>query len=170
MSTMTINGRVEPLPDDPDALLIDVVRDQLNLTGTKLVCGGGVCGACTVLVDGVAIASCLMPARAASGKSVTTVEGIGAAVLHPVQKAFMAHDALQCGFCTPGFIVEAAAFCDRWRAAKGTAVPSREGAAVPFAARQRSQNAVASTMKPGVQNPHCKASCAMNAFCTGCRS
>jgi len=126
MSTMTINGRVEPLPDDPDALLIDVVRDQLNLTGTKLVCGGGVCGACTVLVDGVAIASCLMPARAASGKSVTTVEGIGAAVLHPVQKAFMAHDALQCGFCTPGFIVEAAAFCDRWRAAKGTAVPSRE--------------------------------------------
>jgi len=126
MSTMTINGRVEPLPDDPDALLIDVVRNQLNLTGTKLVCGGGVCGACTVLVDGVAIASCLMPARAASGKSVTTVEGIGAAVLHPVQKAFMAHDALQCGFCTPGFIVEAAAFCDRWRAAKGTAVPSRE--------------------------------------------
>ncbi|MGY8680495.1 molybdopterin-dependent oxidoreductase [Bradyrhizobium sp. UFLA05-153] len=126
MNTMIINGRVEPLPEDPDALLIDVVRDQLGLTGTKLVCGGGVCGACTVLVDGVPIASCLMPARAAAGKSVTTVEGIGAQELHPVQKAFMAHDALQCGFCTPGFILEAAAFCDRWRAAKGTAVPSRE--------------------------------------------
>jgi xanthine dehydrogenase YagR molybdenum-binding subunit len=126
MSTMTINGRVESLPDDPDALLIDVVRDQLNLTGTKLVCGAGVCGACTVLVDGAPVASCLMPARSAAGKSVTTVEGIGAANLHPVQKAFMAHDALQCGFCTPGFIVEAAAFCDCWRAAKGTTVPSRE--------------------------------------------
>ena len=126
MSTMTINGRVEQLPDDPDALLIDIVRDQLMLTGTKLVCGGGVCGACTMLVDGAPVASCLMPARAAAGKSVTTVEGIGATGLHPVQKAFMAHDALQCGFCTPGFIVEATAFCDRWRATKGTAVPSRE--------------------------------------------
>ena len=126
MSTMTINGRVAPLPDDPDALLIDVVRGDLDLTGTKLVCGAGVCGACTVLVDGAPVASCLMPARAAADKSVTTVEGIGAAELHPVQKAFMAHDALQCGFCTPGFIVEAAAFHDRWRAAKGTATPSRE--------------------------------------------
>jgi xanthine dehydrogenase YagR molybdenum-binding subunit len=126
MSTMTINGRVEPLPDDPDALLIDVVRDALNLTGTKLACGAGVCGACTVLLDGAPAVSCLMPARAAAGKSITTVEGIGADKLHPVQKAFMAHDALQCGFCTPGFIVEAAAFHDGWRATKGTATPSRE--------------------------------------------
>src|SRR3954464_13921849 len=126
MSTMTINGRRAPLPDDPDALLIDVVRDALNLTGTKLVCGAGVCGACTVLVDGAPVVSCLMPAHAASDKSVTTIEGIGAGRLHPVQKAFMAHDALQCGFCTPGFIVEAAAFHDRWRSAKGTAAPSRE--------------------------------------------
>ena len=126
MSTMTINGRMAPLPDDPDALLIDVVRDTLDLTGTKLVCGAGVCGACTVLVDGAPVASCLIPANAAAGKSVTTVEGIGAAKLHPVQQAFMAHDALQCGFCTPGFIVEAVAFHDRWRATKGTATPSRE--------------------------------------------
>jgi xanthine dehydrogenase YagR molybdenum-binding subunit len=123
---MTINGRIESLPDDPDALLVDVVRGELNLTGTKLVCGAGVCGACTVLVDGAPVVSCLMPARAVAGKSVTTVEGIGAAKLHPVQKAFMAHDALQCGFCTPGFVVEAVAFCDRWRSTKGTAVPSRE--------------------------------------------
>src|ERR1700729_4198384 len=126
MSTMTINGRVEPLPDDPDALLIDVVRGTLELTGTKLVCGAGVCGACTVLVDGAPVVSCLMPAGAAAGKTVTTIEGIGATDLHPVQKAFMAHDALQCGFCTPGFVVEAVAFHDRWRATKGTAVPSRE--------------------------------------------
>jgi xanthine dehydrogenase YagR molybdenum-binding subunit len=126
MSTMTINGHVASLPDDPDALLVDVVRDGLELTGTKLVCGAGVCGACTVLVDGAPVVSCLMPARAAAGKSVTTVEAIGAAKLHPVQKAFMAHDALQCGFCTPGFVVEAVAFHDRWRAANGTAVPSRD--------------------------------------------
>jgi xanthine dehydrogenase YagR molybdenum-binding subunit len=126
MSTMTINGRAEPLPDDPDALLIDVVRDTLDLTGTKLVCEAGVCGACTVLVDGAPVASCLMPARAAAGKAVTTVEGIGAKSLHPVQKAFMAHDGLQCGFCTPGFIVEAVAFHDRWRGSHGTATPSRE--------------------------------------------
>src|SRR5260370_16433106 len=122
---MTINGRLATLPDDPDALLIDVVRGTLGLTGTKLVCGAGVCGACTVLGDGAAVVSCLMPARAAAGKSVTTVEGIGAGKLHQVQKAFMAHDALQCGFCTPGFIVEAAAFHDHWRATKGTATPSR---------------------------------------------
>src|SRR6202048_103256 len=126
MNTMTTNGRSATLPDDPDALLIDVVRGDLNLTGTKLVCGSGVCGACTVLVAGAPVVSCLMPARAAAGKSVTTVEGIGEAKLHPVQKAFMAHDALQCGFCTPGFIVEAAAFHDRWRADRGTATPSRE--------------------------------------------
>jgi xanthine dehydrogenase YagR molybdenum-binding subunit len=126
MSTMTINGKLASLPDDPDALLIDVVRDSLDLTGTKLACGAGVCGACTVLVDGVPAVSCLMPASAAADKSITSVEGIGGATLHPVQKAFMAHDALQCGFCTPGFIVEAAAFHDGWRAARGTATPSRE--------------------------------------------
>ena len=126
MSTMTINGKSAALPDDRDAMLVDVIRDGLDLTGTKLVCGSGVCGACTVLLDGVPVASCLMPAQAASGKSVTTVEGIAAKGMHPIQKAFMAHDALQCGFCTPGFIVEATAFHDRWRAANGTTVPSRE--------------------------------------------
>src|SRR5262249_10573529 len=126
MSTMTVNGRLASLPEDPDALLVDVLRDAFDLTGTKLVCGSGVCGACTVLVDGTPVTSCLMPARAAADKAVTTVEGIGAAALHPVQKAFMAHDALQCGFCTPGFIVEAVAFHDQWRATRGTAMPSRD--------------------------------------------
>ena len=113
MSSMTINGHEVPLFDDDDPLLVDVIRDQLGLTGTKLVCGSGVCGACTVLVDGAPVASCLLPAHAASGKKVTTVEGIGTDGLHPIQTAFMAHDALQCGFCTPGFIVEATAFHDR---------------------------------------------------------
>ena len=126
MSSATINGRSELLPSDPDALLVDVLRDTLRLTGTKLVCGAGVCGACTVMLDGVPVVSCLLPAHAAAGKSVTTVEGIGVEALHPVQKAFMALDALQCGFCTPGFIVEATAFHDNWRAQHGAIAPSRE--------------------------------------------
>jgi CO/xanthine dehydrogenase Mo-binding subunit/aerobic-type carbon monoxide dehydrogenase small subunit (CoxS/CutS family) len=126
MSNVTINGRVETLPDDPDALLTDIIRDRMNLTGTKLVCGAGVCGACTVLLDGVPVVSCLMPAKALAGKAITTIEGIGGTKLHPVQRAFMATDALQCGFCTPGFIVEAVAFHDGWRKANGNAVPSRE--------------------------------------------
>src|SRR5258708_35571619 len=104
MSTMTINGRLATLPDDPDALLIDVVRGDLNLTGTKLVCGAGVCGACTVLVDGAPVVSCLMPARSAAGKSITTVEGIGGAAPHPVPKAFLAPRALQLRVCTPRFL------------------------------------------------------------------
>ena len=126
MSTMTINGRAASLPNDQDALLVDVIRDTLNLTGTKLVCGSGVCGACTVLLNGEPVVSCLLPASVAAGKMLTTIEGIGATTLHPIQKAFMAHDALQCGFCTPGFVVEATAFHDRWRTAQGTAAPSSE--------------------------------------------
>jgi xanthine dehydrogenase YagR molybdenum-binding subunit len=126
MSSVTINGRPETLPDDPDALLVDVLRNRLGLTGTKLVCGAGVCGACTVLLDGAPVVSCLMPAKAAAGRTITTVEGIAAATLHPVQRAFMALDALQCGFCTPGFIVEATAFHDNWRKTNGATPPSRE--------------------------------------------
>ncbi|HEY1783606.1 MAG TPA: molybdopterin-dependent oxidoreductase [Roseiarcus sp.] len=126
MTQALINGRSTRLPDDPEALLVDVLRDDLRLTGTKLVCGAGVCGACTVLVDGAPVVSCLLPAKAVAGKTVTTVEGVGAGKLHPVQRAFMALDALQCGFCTPGFIVEAAAFHDAWRAARGAATPARE--------------------------------------------
>ena len=111
MTTTTINGTPHALPDDPDALMIDVIRDG-GLTGTKLVCGSGVCGACTVLLDGAPVVSCLLPAQAAARKTLTTIEGVGATGLHPVQKAFMAHDALQCGFCTPGFIVAAKALLD----------------------------------------------------------
>jgi len=133
MLSFTVNGATHPLPDDGEAMLIDVLRNRENLTGTKLVCGAGVCGACTVLLDGTPVASCLYPAIAAQGRSVVTVEGLGAAALHPVQKAFMACDALQCGFCTPGFVVEAAAFHDAWRSARGTAVPSREEIAAALA-------------------------------------
>src|ERR1700755_2848398 len=83
MISFTLNGLDRSVPANPDTLLVDVVRDVLGLTGTKLVCGEGVCGACTVLVDGAPVASCLMPACAAAGKSVTTVEGVGAQSLHP---------------------------------------------------------------------------------------
>ena len=126
MTSALINGRSATLPDDSEALLVDVLRDDLRLTGTKLVCGAGVCGACTVLVDGAPVVSCLLPAKAVAGKAVTTVEGIGAVKLHAIQRAFMALDALQCGFCTPGFIVEATAFHDAWRAVRGTATPTRQ--------------------------------------------
>ena len=120
MSIFKLNGEPKPL-GAPHAPLIDVLRETHGLTGTKLVCGAGVCGACTVLVDGKPVVSCLMPASAVADRAVTTVEGIGADRLHPVQKAFMAHDALQCGFCTPGFVVEAVAFHDTWRAGRGQA-------------------------------------------------
>jgi xanthine dehydrogenase YagR molybdenum-binding subunit len=129
---VTINGRREILPDNPETLLIEMLRGDLGLTGTKLVCGAGVCGACTVLLDGVPVTSCLLPAIAVAGKTIVTVEGIGAEGLHPVQRAFMSLDALQCGFCTPGFIVEAAAFHDAWRRNNGASTaasastPTRE--------------------------------------------
>lgn len=126
MTELTINDRSEEVEISDETLLVDLLRQRLHLTGTKLVCGAGVCGACTVLVDGVPVASCLLPAKAVVGKQVRTVEGIGADGLHPVQKAFMALDALQCGFCTPGFIVEAVAFHDRWRQDHGTTAPSRD--------------------------------------------
>jgi aerobic-type carbon monoxide dehydrogenase small subunit (CoxS/CutS family) len=128
---IVINGETCTVADD-DAMLIDVVRNG-GLTGTKLVCGSGVCGACTVLLDGKPVASCLMPAKAARDRQVTTVEGIAVSELHPVQKAFIACDALQCGFCTPRFVVEAAAFHDAWRRDKGTVTPPRADVTAAFA-------------------------------------
>jgi len=122
MSTMTINGRTAPLPDDPDALLIDVVRGELNLTGTKLVCGAGVCGACTVLVDGEPVRSCLMFAVQADGYEITTIEGLAPAPgeLSVIQDAFCETHGLQCGYCTPGMILAAHALLQR------TVTPTRD--------------------------------------------
>ena len=103
-----LNGRPVSLEADPSRMLLWVLRYELGLTGTKYGCGEGLCGACTVVVDGKAERSCLLELRAVAGKEVTTIEGLaGADELHPLQKAFLAHDALQCGYCTPGMIMNA---------------------------------------------------------------
>lgn len=109
-----LNGRpVSFQPASPTAG--ELIRNQAGLTGTKLVCGTGSCGACVVQVNGVPLASCLLPVEDLDGADVTTVEGLADAGPHPIQRALAACDGLQCGFCTPGFVTEAAAFHDRWR-------------------------------------------------------
>ncbi len=123
-----VNGKATQLATGPDTSAVETIREQLGLTGTKVVCGHGACGACTVQVDGVPMASCLLPATSLHNRKVTTVEGLARKPrgLHPVQRAFIGEDAMQCGFCTPGFVVEAAAFYDNWRREHGRAEPSRE--------------------------------------------
>ncbi|MGD9531616.1 (2Fe-2S)-binding protein [Pseudonocardia sp.] len=106
--TVTVNGEVEHLDVEPRRTLADALREDLGLTGTHLGCEHGVCGACTVLVDGEPVRACLMFAVQADGCAVTTVEGLERdGVLHPVQEAFVAHHGLQCGFCTPGMLLTA---------------------------------------------------------------
>ncbi|MCK9869039.1 2Fe-2S iron-sulfur cluster-binding protein, partial [Nocardiopsis dassonvillei] len=119
-----VNGVSSPAPDSPDTTAAEHIRDRLGLTGTKIACGTGVCGACTVLVEGAPTASCLLPADRLEDREVTTVEGLGGD--HPVQRAFAAHDGMQCGYCTPGFVVEASAFVDSWRAEHGDVRPGRD--------------------------------------------
>lgn len=121
-----LNGASMKVDVTEDDTALDLLRDELNLTGTKLGCGGGACGACTIRVDGSPMCGCLLPAGHLDGKKVETIEAHGRANLHPVQMAFMQHDGMQCGYCTPGFINSAIAFHDAWREAHGTARPSRE--------------------------------------------
>ncbi len=106
--SFTLNGKSVKVATDGDRPLLWVLRTNLGLTGTKYGCGQAACGACTVLVDDRATRSCVFPARGAQGKEILTIEGLGSnGELHPVQEAFVAHDALQCGFCTPGMIMQA---------------------------------------------------------------
>ncbi len=103
---LTINGATHRLTLEPRVTLADALRERLGLTGTKVVCARGACGACTVLLDGETVCSCLMLAHEAAGRSITTIEGIAAnGRLSPLQEAFVAMDALQCGFCTSGMIL-----------------------------------------------------------------
>jgi aerobic carbon-monoxide dehydrogenase small subunit len=104
--TLTINGKNYPVTVEPRRTLVDVIRDDCGLTGTHIGCEHGVCGSCTVLLDGEPVRACLMFAVQADGRRLRTVEGLQQdGKLHPLQQAFMKHHALQCGFCTPGFLM-----------------------------------------------------------------
>jgi len=103
-----LNGKPISLTVDSERMLLWVLRTDLGLTGTKYGCGVGLCGACTVIVDNRAVRSCRLPTKAVEGKEVLTIEGLAKnGKLHPIQEAFVKHDALQCGFCTPGMILNA---------------------------------------------------------------
>jgi len=104
--TLTINGSKHSIHVEPRKTLVDAIREDCGLTGTHIGCEHGVCGACTVILDGEAVRSCLMFAVQANGKQIRTVEGLAKnGTLHPLQRAFMTHHGLQCGFCTPGFLM-----------------------------------------------------------------
>ena len=107
---LVVNGQRRAISTDPDRSLLEVLRDELELTGSKYGCGEAQCGACAVLIDGVPKRSCVTLATAAAGKEITTIEGIADGErLHPLQRAFIDADAMQCGYCTPGMIVEGVA-------------------------------------------------------------
>lgn len=111
---LVVNGQTYEVAVDPERPLLNVLRFELGLTGTKYGCGEGTCGACTVLVDGEATRSCITPVVAAADRAILTIEGLAQGeVLHPVQEAFVEHTAFQCGYCTPGFIMSTVAFLNR---------------------------------------------------------
>ncbi len=113
MITATINGDATEFLADPGDTLLDALRSGLGLTGSKEGCGSGDCGACTVVMDGQMVCSCLVMAAEAEGRSISTIESVAEGnQLHPVQRKFLEHGALQCGYCTPGFIVAAKALLD----------------------------------------------------------
>jgi carbon-monoxide dehydrogenase small subunit len=112
---LTVNGEEHSIEVEPNRTLLEVIRNDLGLTGTKLGCGGGECGACTVILNGRAIKSCLMLAYDANNKEIWTIEGMGKkdGELHPLQRAFVEFGAIQCGFCTPGMIMSGKALLDQ---------------------------------------------------------
>ncbi|MEJ5975708.1 (2Fe-2S)-binding protein [Novosphingobium sp. PS1R-30] len=109
----TVNGDPQQFLCDPDTSLLDALREEMDLTGSKEGCGSGDCGACTVVLDGKMVCACLVLAPEAEGRQVSTIEGVAeGGQLHPIQRQFLEHGALQCGFCTPGFIVASKALLD----------------------------------------------------------
>ena len=114
VTELHVNGSTRRVDADPDRTLLSVLRDDLDLTGTKFGCGEGQCAACTVLIDGVATKSCLTKVSAVGAKKIVTIEGLAPeGKLHPVQEAFLEADALQCGYCTPGMILGAVSLLKR---------------------------------------------------------
>jgi xanthine dehydrogenase YagT iron-sulfur-binding subunit len=115
--TLSVNGQAHELEAEPRVSLLDALREQLGLTGSKKGCDQGTCGACTVWVDGRRVLACLTLAVTCEGREVTTIEGLaGDGELHPMQEAFVAHDAFQCGYCTPGQIMSAVALLEEGHA------------------------------------------------------
>ena len=114
MTKLTVNGQVHELEIEPHETLGEVLRNKLGLQGVRVACNEGECGACTVLLDGEPVTSCLMLAMQAEGKEITTIEGLGTGdKLHPIQKAFIEEQGFQCGFCTPGVILSTKAFLEK---------------------------------------------------------
>lgn len=112
--SISVNGSPRKLEIEPRTTLAEALRDELGLTGTKVVCDRGSCSACTVLLDKMPVVSCMTLAIDVGGRAVTTIEGVAKGdVLHPVQEAFIEHDAMQCGFCTPGMVMSCVALLDR---------------------------------------------------------
>jgi carbon-monoxide dehydrogenase small subunit len=124
--TARINGVERTAPVEPRMLLSDFLRHELRLTGTHVGCEHGVCGCCTVIVDGVAARSCLMLAVQVDGADILTIEGLAGDTFHPVQQAFRETQALQCGFCTPGFVMTIVAFLEEEKRADFTDEEIRE--------------------------------------------
>ena len=114
MLRLVVNGQSWEVAADPETPLLYVLRNDLGLTGTKFGCGLGQCGACTVLVDGQPVRSCMLPVQAVAGQAVTTIEGLGSPEHpHPLQAVFIEEQAVQCGYCTPGIVMTAKAILDR---------------------------------------------------------
>ncbi|MCX5735225.1 MAG: (2Fe-2S)-binding protein [candidate division NC10 bacterium] len=114
MLRLVVNGQSREVTADPETPLLYVLRNDLGLTGTKFGCGLGQCGACTVLVDGQPVRSCMLPVQAVAGQAVTTIEGLGSPERpHPLQAALIEEQAVQCGYCTPGIVMAAKAILDR---------------------------------------------------------
>jgi aerobic-type carbon monoxide dehydrogenase small subunit (CoxS/CutS family) len=149
-----LNGRPVTLEADPDRSLLWALRTDFELTGTKYGCGIGLCGSCTVVVDGEAVRSCSTALKEVEGKDVTTIEGLapaGADALHPLQQAFVEHGALQCGYCTPGMIMNAYGLLQRNpRPTREAILEAMEGNLCRCGAHQRILAAIeAATQTPG---------------------
>jgi xanthine dehydrogenase YagT iron-sulfur-binding subunit len=151
---ITINGSGYPLPDDTRISLLDLLRDRIGLTGTKIGCNQGACGACTVLIDGERVLSCLTLAVQADGRDVRTIEGVLAedGSLHPLQQAFLQHDGLQCGYCTPGQICSALAMLQEIERGDPSHVTADLSAAAPLTREEIQERMSGNLCRCGAHN------------------
>ncbi len=152
--SIVVNGEVVPIPEDPRVSLLDMVREQLRLSGTKKGCNQGACGACTVLVDGERVLSCLALAVQYEGREITTIEGLGTAGdLHPLQAAFVEHDGLQCGYCTPGQICSAVAMvAEMRRGVPSHVTPDVADESIPFSREELRERMSGNLCRCGAHN------------------